>query len=141
MSYDEQSIYEIAGGDATFRELVDRFYARVEADEHLRPLFPDDLKPGKHWQFLFLVQFFGGPHRYNTQRGHPRLRVRHAPFSIDQVARDQWLAHMLASIDEVGIVEPARSVMRDYFERASQFMINTVHLPVDESPSQTDLGT
>ncbi|MBZ0279666.1 MAG: globin [Anaerolineae bacterium] len=118
------NIYEMVGGDATFQALVDTFYASVEADELLRPMFPSDLEPGKRWQFLFLTQFFGGPARYNLERGHPRLRMRHTPFPIDQVSRDHWLAHMLNAIDAAGIVEPARTVMRDYFERGSTFMIN-----------------
>jgi hemoglobin len=124
MPEQEQTIYEIVGGDATFQRMVDIFYAKVEADPVLRPMFPDDLEPGKRWQFLFLTQFFGGPTRYALERGHPRLRMRHNPFPIDQEARDHWLQHMLAAIDEVGISEPARSEMRDYFERGSAFMIN-----------------
>lgn len=120
----EQSIYEMIGGEPTFQKLVDAFYARVEADPVLRPVFPADLEAGKQAQFLFLSQFFGGPTRYSEERGHPRLRMRHAPFQIDQKARDHWLMHMLAAIDEVGIAEPARSEMRDYFERGSTFMIN-----------------
>jgi hemoglobin len=90
-------------------------------------MFPDDLAPGKEWQYLFLAQYFGGPARYIEQRGHPRLRMRHAPFPIDQRAADAWLGHMLAAIDEVGIAEPARSAMRDYFQRAAPFMVNTHH--------------
>ena len=125
----EQSVYKFVGGDTLFQALVDSFYARVESDALLRPLFPDDLEQGKRWQFLFLTQFFGGPPRYAEERGHPRLRMRHGPFPIDQNARDRWLGHMLAAIDEVGIAEPARSLMRDYFERGSQFMINTEFVP------------
>jgi len=124
MTESEQSVYEMVGGDTTFQRLVDAFYRRVEADEVLRPMFPDDLEPGKHWQYLFLAQFFGGPTRYIEDRGHPRLRMRHAPFVIDQQGRDHWFAHMCAAIDEVGIQEPARSIMREYFERGSTFMIN-----------------
>jgi hemoglobin len=120
----EYSIYEVVGGDETFQKLVDRFYARVEADAKLRPMFPQDLEPGKRWQRLFLIQFFGGPQYYAEERGHPRLRMRHNPFPISQEARDLWLGHMLTAIDEVGIQEPARTVMRDYFERGSAFMIN-----------------
>ncbi len=120
----EVSVYDLVGGDEVFRRLVDEFYAHVGADPLLRPMFPDDLEAGKHWQFLFLTQFFGGPSRYSVERGHPRLRMRHMPFVIDQVVRDHWFAHMCASIDAVGIVEPARGIMRDYFERASTFMIN-----------------
>jgi hemoglobin len=124
MSDQEQSVYEMVGGDPTFQKLVDSFYARVQADDVLRPIFPADLEPGKHWQFLFLTQFFGGPARYSQQRGHPRLRMRHFSFPIDRNARDHWFTHMLAAIDEAGIVEPARSIMSDYFERGSAFMIN-----------------
>jgi hemoglobin len=73
---------------------------------------------------LFLIQYFGGPDHYMAQRGHPRLRMRHAPFPINTTAREKWLRYMLESIDEVGIQEPARAAMREYFERASEAMIN-----------------
>jgi hemoglobin len=124
MADEEPTLYELVGGDATFQQLVDIFYNRVEADVPLRSLFPGDLEPGKRWQFLFLTQFFGGPARYAQERGHPRLRMRHMPFPIDSSARERWLGHMLTAIDEVGIEEPSRSVMREYFERGSAFMIN-----------------
>ena len=120
----QPNIYELAGGDEPFRRLVDSFYARVERDPLLRPLFPVDLEPGKERQFLFITQYFGGPARYNELRGHPRLRMRHAPFAIGQAERDAWTNHMLAAIDEAGFVEPARSALRDYFERAATFLIN-----------------
>jgi len=120
----EFSIFEFVGGDEKFKQLVDEFYARIERDEVLRPIFPADLESGKRWQFLFLTQFFGGPARYQQERGHPRLRMRHMPFPIDANVRQRWLTHMLAAIDAVGIAEPARSTMREYFERGSEFMIN-----------------
>ena len=120
----EPNIYELAGGDAPFRRLVDSFYARVERDPLLRPLFPADLAPGKERQFLFITQYFGGPARYNKQRGHPRLRMRHAPFAIGQAERDAWAGHMLAAIDEAGFVEPARSALQEYFEHTATFLIN-----------------
>ena len=126
MEPDSITIYEYVGGDETFQALVDVFYERIEQDDVLRPMFPDDMEDGKRWQFLFLTQYFGGPARYSEQRGHPRLRMRHMPYTIDVDARDRWLGHMLAAIDAVGIEEPARSNMRDYFERGSTFMINTV---------------
>src|SRR5918911_332472 len=119
------SIYDLAGGDPLFRRLVDIFYARVERDPLLRPLFPADLEPGKQRQFLFITQYFGGPPRYNQLRGHPRLRLRHAPFTIGQAERDAWVGHMLAAIDEAGFAEPVRGALRDYFERAATFLINT----------------
>ncbi len=130
-----ETIYAMVGGAATFRRLVDTFYARIEQDELLRPMFPTDLEPGKEYQYLFLIQYFGGPTTYSEERGHPRLRMRHAPFPIGSRERDQWVAHMLASIDEVGIQEPARSVMRTYFERAGTAMINQIQ-PGEMLPSQ-----
>ncbi|PJF38638.1 MAG: globin, partial [Phototrophicales bacterium] len=84
-------IYDLIGGASTVQRLVDEFYARVEADEELRSIFPDDLEPGKHYQFLFLSQFFGGPTNYSDERGHPRLRMRHMPYPINKTARDKWL--------------------------------------------------
>lgn len=132
MGSEEISVYEMAGGDPVFEKLVEVFYARIEADAFLRPMFPADLAPGKRWQFLFLTQFFGGPARYAQERGHPRLRMRHMPFAIDSAARSRWLSHMLHAIDAVGIGEPARGIMRTYFERGSEFMINTVQPPRDD---------
>lgn len=119
-----KTIYAQLGGDPVFQRLVDVFYSFIENDPLLRPLFPTELEPGKRWQFLFITQLFGGPARYTQERGHPRLRLRHMPYSIDRQVRDRWLGHMLAAIDQVGIPEPARSEMREYFERSSRFMIN-----------------
>ncbi len=119
-----ESLYERVGGAPVFKRLVDIFYDRIAADPALRPLFPEDLEPGKRYQFLFLSQYFGGPTDYLAERGHPRLRMRHLPFAIDRRAKDRWLEHMLAAIDSVGIPEPDRSEMRRYFERAAEFMIN-----------------
>ncbi|MCB9454973.1 MAG: globin [Anaerolineaceae bacterium] len=124
MPEQEQTIYDVVGGEPTFEKLVDVFYERVAADEKLRPMFPEDLEPGKYWQFLFLIQLFGGPSRYAVERGHPRLRMRHAPFPIDVDSRDRWLGHMRAAIEAVGIAEPARSAMMTYFERSAAFMVN-----------------
>jgi hemoglobin len=117
-------VYDGIGGDETFRRLVDAFYRRVEADPLLRPIFPKDMREGKEKQFLFLTQYFGGPDRYSQQHGHPRLRMRHLPFSIGQAERDAWLGHMLAAIDEIDVPEPYATVMREYFEHGSAFMMN-----------------
>lgn len=119
-----KTVYDQIGGDVAFRRLVDAFYIRVEQDPVLRPLFPSDLTEGKEYQFLFLTQYWGGPARYAEQRGHPRLRMRHFPFAIGQKERDAWVGHMVAAIDEVGIPEPARSQMIEYFDRVGTFMIN-----------------
>jgi hemoglobin len=118
------TVFEIVGGQPFFDALVDRFYARVETDPVLRPLYPDDLVPGKRALALFLGQYWGGPPAYSEEKGHPRLRMRHAPFPIDGRARDAWLAAMLASVHEADMPEIAREQMREYFTMASTAMIN-----------------
>lgn len=135
MNYDERSLYEQVGGARTFQRLVDAFYARVEQDALLRPMFPSDLEPGKQYQFLFLSQYWGGPATYSSERGHPRLRMRHAPYPITPEMSARWLEHMLAAIDEVGIPEPARSAMRDYFEQGARFLINQI--TIDERNAES----
>ncbi len=124
MAHLPQSVFDLVGGEEAIAAMVDAFYAYVEEDPVLRPMYPADLAAPKRRLHLFLVQFFGGPQTYSQERGHPRLRMRHFPFAIDQVARDNWLCHMLRAIDDAGISEPARSRMREYFERASAFLIN-----------------
>jgi hemoglobin len=120
----QPNIYELAGGDAPFRRLIDAFYTRVEGEPLLRPLYPADLVSSKEHLFLFVTQYFGGPTRYNALRGHPRLRMRHAPFAIGQAERDAWVHHMLAAVAEAGLAEPARTALIDYFDRAATFLIN-----------------
>ncbi len=119
------SIYDLAGGDAPFRQLVDVFYRNVEATPILRPMFPANLAAGKEWQFLFLTQYFGGPTRYIEQRGHPRLRMRHGPFVIGQKEADAWLHCMLTAMDEVGFAADVDVAMRTYFTSTARFMINS----------------
>ncbi len=120
----EKSVFERVGGEPIIRQLVDVFYEKVVADTPLRSIFPEDLEEGKEYQYLFIMQLFGGPTVYSQQRGHPRLRMRHMPFVIDRDKKDRWLKHMLDSIDEVGIQDPERATMREYFVRAAEHMIN-----------------
>jgi hemoglobin len=118
------SIYELVGGHEAFVRLVDAFYAAVETDPVLRPLYPASLDESREHLALFLTQFFGGPEVYSQRRGHPRLRARHLPFRIGRAERDAWVKHMLAALDQSGIEEPAYTHMRDYFQEAATFMIN-----------------
>jgi len=111
-------------GEATFRALADAFYRRVESDPALRAVFPPDLSQAAEKQALFLIQYFGGPNTYSEKYGAPMLRMRHLPFAIDRAARDRWLEHMLAAIQEVDIPEPYASGLAEYFEQFSLQMIN-----------------
>ena len=119
------NVYEAAGGDKTFRLLVERFYARVARDPLLRPLYPEeDLSSATERLTLFLIQYWGGPTTYSEQRGHPRLRLRHQPFAIGQAERDAWFGHMTAAIDSLGLAPAVSKALLDYFETASTAMIN-----------------
>ncbi|MBI5929106.1 MAG: globin [Chloroflexi bacterium] len=118
-------IYDVIGR-AGFEKLVEGFYRRVASDDLLRPMYPEaDLKPAQHRLQLFLEQYFGGPTTYAEQRGHPRLRMRHAYFKIDQSARDRWVEHMTAALDEAEFAPEVTAVMRDYFENGASFLMNT----------------
>lgn len=120
----QYSIYNQIGPEA-FERLIHAFYTRVAEDPILRPMYPEgDLEQAERRLRLFMEQFFGGPRTYEEERGHPRLRLRHVPFTIHQEARDTWVRHMLAALDEAKIPEPARTVMAGYFERTATFLIN-----------------
>ncbi len=118
------TVYEAIGGSATFERLVEMFYAGVADDPVLRRLYPKDLTDSKRHLTLFLIQYFGGPGTYSKERGHPRLRMRHLPFPIDQAARDAWVGHMSAAVDSLDLPEAARKELRGYFEGAATFLIN-----------------
>jgi len=119
------SVFEAAGGENTFRALVERFYAGVAADPVLRPIYPEeDLSGATERLTLFLMQYWGGPNTYSEQRGHPRLRMRHQPFAIGAPERDAWLRHMTAAVDSLDLEPNVRKALLDYFETASTAMIN-----------------
>ena len=120
------TFYEAVGGEETFRRIVGRFYEEVAKDEVLRPLYPDqDLGPAEEKLRLFLMQYWGGPHTYSESRGHPRLRMRHAPFVIGPLQRDAWLRCMRIAVDEAGLAEPYRTQLWEYLEMAANSLLNS----------------
>jgi hemoglobin len=120
------SVYEAAGGESTFRRLVQRFYAGVASDPILRPIYPEeDLAGATERLTLFLIQYWGGPNTYSKQRGHPRLRMRHQPFAVGLRERDAWLHHMTAAVDSLDLQPGVSKALLDYFDTASTAMINT----------------
>jgi len=121
----EATVFEVVGGQPFFDALVERFYVRVELDAALRSLYPAELGPGMRSLALFLGQYFGGPPSYSEEKGHPRLRMRHAPFVIGGRERDAWLAAMLGALDEAMAPQAATDMMREYFTMASTAMINS----------------
>lgn len=117
-------VYGVIGEDG-FRRLVAAFYRRVPGDDILGPMYPShDLAGAEQRLRDFLVFRFGGPDRYIQSRGHPRLRMRHAPFRINPAGRDRWVALMTAAMDEADLPEPARAPLRKFFHDAATFMIN-----------------
>ena len=119
------SLYDRVGGRPTFVRLVDVFYAGVADDPELRALYPEeDLTAANVRLRMFLEQYWGGPHTYSEQRGHPRLRIRHAPYAVTPTQRDRWLRHMDAALDSLGLPEPELAEFREYVTRAAAFMVN-----------------
>lgn len=120
------SFYDQIGGMDTIRGIVDRFYEGVANDPVLRPMYPEeDLAPARERFTLFLSQYWGGPTTYSENRGHPRLRMRHAPFAVTPVAAQHWLTHFRAALDLAGLTPEQDAEFWDYVTHAAQFMINT----------------
>ncbi|MGB2919782.1 MAG: globin [Mycobacterium sp.] len=125
----QQSFYDAVGGHATFYAIVAKFYELVREDEILRPLYPEeDLEAAEVRLRMFLEQYWGGPRTYSDQRGHPRLRMRHAPFRIGYLERDAWLRCMhtaVAGIDSETLDDVHRQELIAYLEMAAQSMVNS----------------
>lgn len=119
------SLYQRAGGAAFFEALVARFYEGVASDPILRGVYPEaDLGPAQRRLTLFLIQYWGGPSTYSDERGHPRLRMRHAPFSIGPAERDRWLAHMRAAIAQSAAAPDIADELELYIAMAAEAMRN-----------------
>ena len=119
------TFYDEIGGEEFFVELVSGFYARVATNPILRPMYPESDMKGAAWRLQkFLEQYWGGPGTYSEERGHPRLRMRHAVFEIDTTARDAWLACMMAAIDDMDVEEVLRNQLVSYVEMAAHSMVN-----------------
>lgn len=123
------SPYAAFGGEDFFTRLVASFYQRVATDPILRPMYPEeDLGPAERRLRLFLMQYWGGPKTYSQERGHPRLRMRHAPFPVDETAKLAWLKHMRAALDEQQLPPDLDRQLWDYLFSAAQAMVNTAPL-------------
>ena len=122
------ALFARVDGEQFFYELVDRLYMGVTGDPLLRPLSPEDLTAPKRHLALFLMQYWGGPATYNEQRGHPRLRMRHAPFVVGPAERDAWLRHMREAVDhmvETGrLTPPDADELLAYFDMAAHSLVN-----------------
>ena len=119
------TFYDAVGGEETFRRLVAAFYAGVREDPVLLPLYPEDeLEAAQERLTLFLMQYWGGPTTYGDQRGHPRLRMRHAPFRIGPAERDAWLAHMRTALDSLDLRPEQAGTLWSYLHNSAFAMQN-----------------
>ena len=126
MSTEATSLYEAVGGFAFFASLVDRFYEGVARDPDLLAIYPepDDLAPARRRLALFLAEYWGGPPTYSQERGHPRLRMRHADFPIGGSERDAWLAHMRAAVEQLDPPEDIARPLLEYFAMGAEAVRN-----------------
>lgn len=122
------TFYDAVGGEETFRTIVSEFYKQVKDDDILGPMYPaDDMAGAEDRLRWFLAQYWGGPETFNEKRGHPRLRMRHAQFHIDEAARDRWLelmANAMETVDEKTLPAEHRAAMWDHMERVAQMLVN-----------------
>ena len=131
-----RTFYAEIGGEPTFRALVARFYAGVREDPILRPMYPADDWEGAETRLrMFLVQYWGGPRTYSDIRGHPRLRMRHAPFAVDEKARAAWLRHMRSAVDSLELSAEQDATLWGYLEMAARSMQNRFPTDGDLSPA------
>ncbi len=125
---DDQEIYPLIGEEG-FTRLVHAFYKQVPDDQILGPMYPrDDLAGAEERLRDFLIFRFGGPQRYLEQRGHPRLRMRHHPFAIDEAARNRWVTLMDAALAEAALPAEVTGMLREFFAGVATFMINRAEL-------------
>ena len=127
MEESEPALYDAVGGMPFFERLVGAFYDGVEQDDVLAPLYPEapDFGGARRRLTLFLAQYWGGPGTYSSERGHPRLRMRHFPFPVGPLQRDRWLFHMGRAVEAVTTEGPVRQALMDYFTMAAEQMMNT----------------
>lgn len=123
------NFYEAVGGEETFRAIVHEFYKQVRTDDILGPMYPaDDMEGAEDRLRWFLAQYWGGPQEFNEKRGHPRLRMRHAQFRVDEAARDRWLELMgnaMGTIPREQLPDEHRAAMWDHMERVAHMLLNT----------------
>ncbi|BBG00586.1 MULTISPECIES: globin [Pseudonocardia] len=121
-----QNFYAEVGGAPVFHRIVHRFYEEVARDDVLRPMYPEeDLGPAEERLRTFLEQYWGGPRTYSEQRGHPRLRMRHAPYTIGPIQRDAWLRCMQIAVDEENLSPEHREQLWNYMQYAALSMQNS----------------
>lgn len=124
----ETSFYDTIGGMPTIKKIVDRFYEGIATDDLIRPMYKDeDLADGSAAErlALFMAQYWGGPTTYSDQRGHPRLRMRHAEFAVTEEAAERWIQHFRSGLDAANLPPEQHAEFAEYIERAARFLVNS----------------
>ncbi|MFD0675085.1 globin [Cohnella sp. GCM10027633] len=119
------TIYEAIGGADALRDIVERFYPKVQLHPLLAPLFPEDIRPVMEKQYQFLTQFFGGPSLYSDQYGHPMMRARHLPFEITPERAQAWLSCMASALAETSVPESLQRLMLERLSGPAHHFVNT----------------
>jgi hemoglobin len=128
----DKTFYDAVGGHEVIAGIVHRFYAGVAEDPDLRALYPEaDLSGAEHRLTMFFEQYWGGPTTYSSERGHPRLGMRHAPFAVTPTQAGRWLRHMRTALEDADLSAEHTEQFWDYVVRAAHFLINTT----DEDPA------
>lgn len=127
----ETSLYELLGGEKGLRSLVDRFYDIMDSSPEaarIRSFHANSLKQSREKLFMFLSGWSGGPQLYMQKYGHPRLRMRHMPFAIGSVERDQWLWCMNKALEESHLDPRAVEFLKTRFAEVADFMRNQMEV-------------
>lgn len=122
--FNQSTLYELIGGEATIRRLVEAFYPIVQVNPKIGPLFPEDIRPVMEKQFMFLTQFFGGPPLYSDQYGHPMMRARHMPFPITEERADAWLSCMKQALEQIGLEDNLSMLVLDRLKGPAYHFVN-----------------
>lgn len=117
------SLYEKIGAEK-LKKLIHDFYQGIRKDELLSPMYKNDFEAAEERLFLFMVQYLGGPDLYNQERGHPRLRMRHVVFPINEEAKMHWLNNMEEALQKSEIEAADKDFLRNYFEQTAEFLKN-----------------
>lgn len=119
------TIYDAIGGATAIRDVVEKFYPKVQKDPLLSPIFPEDIRPVMEKQYMFLSQFFGGPSLYSDAHGHPMMRARHMPFPVTPARAEAWLACMASALSETDIPSELQAIMLERLSGPAHHFINT----------------
>jgi len=111
-------------GDENLKKLIHDFYSGVKRDPILQPMYKNDFEAAEERLYLFVIQYLGGPDLYNQKRGHPRLKMRHVLFPINEEVKQHWLKNMKNALDQSLIEKNDKEYLWNYFTQTADFLKN-----------------